>query len=101
MKALDERCLVNNNTDFNNLIEAFLQLPTEQIRNEEIYNRLDELQNTINEIHVSKDNSSVKFTELLYCGIKKFCNFAREFISQLRKGNRRTQAIDALRLLLF
>lgn len=65
MKALDERCLVNNNTDFNNLIEAFLQLPTEQIRNEEIYNRLDELQNTINEIHVSKDNSSVKFTELL------------------------------------
>lgn len=42
-------------TDFNNLIEAFLQLPTEQIRNEEIYNRLDELQNIINEIHVSKE----------------------------------------------
>jgi len=42
-------------SDFNNLIEAFLQLPTEQIRNEEIYNRLDELQNIINEIHVSKE----------------------------------------------
>ena len=41
--------------DFNNLIEAFLQLPTEQIRNEEIYNRLDELQKIINETHVSKE----------------------------------------------
>ena len=39
-------------TDFNNLIEAFLQLPTEQIRNEEIYNRLDELQNIISHIPV-------------------------------------------------
>ena len=42
-------------TDFNNLIEAFLQLPTEQIRNAEIYNRLDELQSIINEIHASKE----------------------------------------------
>lgn len=41
--------------DFNNLIEAFLQLPTEQTRNEKIYNCLDELQNVINEIHVSKE----------------------------------------------
>lgn len=43
----------------------------------------------------------IDFSLYLYCGIKKFCNFAREFISQLREGNRRTQAIDALRLLLF
>lgn len=42
-------------TDFNNLIKAFLQHPTEQTRNEEIYNHLDELQNIINEIHVSKE----------------------------------------------
>ena len=40
--------------DFNNLIEAFLQLPTEQNRNEKIYSRLDELQNVINEVHVSR-----------------------------------------------
>lgn len=41
--------------DFKSLIDAFLQLPTEQIRNELIYNRLDELQNIINGIHVSKE----------------------------------------------
>lgn len=34
--------------------------------------------------------------------IKKKLTFALEFISQMRKGNRRTQAVDALRpLLLF
>lgn len=41
--------------DFNNLMEAFLQLPTEQERNEEIYSHLEELQNIIKEIHVSKE----------------------------------------------
>lgn len=41
--------------DFNNLINAFLQLPTEKTRNEEIYNRLNELQNAINDIHVSQE----------------------------------------------
>lgn len=33
----------------------FLQLPTNQARNEEIYNRLDELENIIKEVQVSKD----------------------------------------------
>lgn len=41
--------------DFNNLIEAFVQLPTEQFRNEEIYNCLDELQNIIKGVHVSRE----------------------------------------------
>lgn len=41
--------------DFNNLMEAFLQFPTEQERNEEIYSRLEELQNIIKEIHVSQE----------------------------------------------
>lgn len=40
---------------FNNLMEAFLQLPTEQVRNEEIYNRLEELQNVISGTHVSRE----------------------------------------------
>ena len=43
----------------------------------------------------------IDFSCCLYWKIEKFCNFASEFISQLRKGNRRTQAIDALRLLLL
>lgn len=41
--------------DFNNLMEAFLQLPTERERNEEIYSRLEELQNIIKEIHVPQE----------------------------------------------
>lgn len=41
--------------DFNRLLEVFLQLPTNQARNEEIYNRLDELENIIKEVQVSKD----------------------------------------------
>lgn len=45
-------------TAFNYLIEAFLESPTDRIRNEEIYNHLDELQNTIAEIHVSKEERS-------------------------------------------
>lgn len=40
--------------DFNNLMVAFLQLPTERERNEKIYNELDELQNIIKEIPVSQ-----------------------------------------------
>ena len=43
----------------------------------------------------------IDFSCCLYWKIEKFCNFTLEFISQLRKGNRRTQAIDALRLLLL
>ena len=43
----------------------------------------------------------IDFSCCLYWKIGKFCNFTSEFISQLRKGNRRTQAIDALRLLLL
>lgn len=41
--------------DFNNLVELFLELPTEQVRNEKIYNLLDELQNTIMDVHVSQE----------------------------------------------
>lgn len=41
--------------DFNNLIELFLQHPTEQTRNEEIYNYLEELQNIITKVHVSQE----------------------------------------------
>ena len=41
--------------DFNNLMEAFLQLPTEPLRNEEIYHHLEELQNIIATIHVSQE----------------------------------------------
>lgn len=41
--------------DFDNLIELFLQFPTEQTRNEEIYNHLEELQNIITKVHVSQD----------------------------------------------
>ena len=43
----------------------------------------------------------IDFSFCLYKKIGKFCNFTSEFISHLRKGNRRTQAIDALRLLLL
>ena len=43
----------------------------------------------------------IDFLCCLYSKIEKFCNFTLEFISQLRKGNRGTQAIDALRLLLL
>lgn len=41
--------------DFNNLIRAFLQLPTEKTRNAETYNYLDELQKAINDISVSQE----------------------------------------------
>lgn len=41
--------------DFDNLIELFLQVPTEQTRNEEIYNHLEELQNIITKVSVSQD----------------------------------------------
>lgn len=41
--------------DFNRLVEVFLQLPTNQARNEEIYNRLDELQNIIKKVQVSQN----------------------------------------------
>ena len=42
-------------SDFNMLMDAFLQMPTEKERNKEIYNRLDELQNLIKAVHVSQD----------------------------------------------
>lgn len=41
--------------DFNNLMEAFLQLPTEPVRNEEIYNHLEKLQQLIQTIHVTQE----------------------------------------------
>ena len=43
----------------------------------------------------------IDFSFCLYWKIEKCYTFAYEYISQLRKGNRRTQAIDALRLLLL
>ncbi|MBP3714039.1 MAG: hypothetical protein J6J09_01770 [Phocaeicola sp.] len=42
-------------SDFNKLINAFLQNPTEKNRNDQIYCLLDELQKAINEIHVSRE----------------------------------------------
>lgn len=42
-------------SDFNNLMETFLEFPTEQSRNEEIYNLLEELQDIIKGIHVSQE----------------------------------------------
>ena len=62
MLFFSANCYAQNNdiceaaySDFNNLLEAFLQFPTDPERNEEIYNYLDELQSLISEIHVSKE----------------------------------------------
>lgn len=41
--------------DFNHLMEAFLQLPTDQMRNEKIYNQLEELQSIIKQVKVSQE----------------------------------------------
>lgn len=63
--------------DFNNLMEAFLQLPTEQMRNEKIYNQLEELQNIIKEIHVSQEER-YKLNSLL-----ADINVVKEFMSPI------------------
>lgn len=42
--------------DFNNIIGAFLQLPTEPTRNEAVYIQLESLQNFITNSHVSQED---------------------------------------------
>lgn len=63
--------------DFNLLMETFLQFPTNQMRNEDIYNRLDELQNIIKKVQVSREER-YKLNSL-----QADINVIKEFISPI------------------
>ena len=82
--------------DYKQFVSYVVQMWYKEINNNSECNKKKKFGNCTDYLLIFID-----FSCCLYWKIEKFCNFASEFISQLRKGNRRTQAIDALRLLLL